>query len=128
MKRILLLWSAVLVLAFSFMSCTLQPSNSTIIQQGTVTSANISLTGLSATPSIVQLNEDVKITVDVTNRGGTVGTYPLSVEINVVQKINENVIINGRTIKTFNYSVSVNKGGTYNVTVGDMRTKFSVLP
>ncbi len=128
MKRILLLWGTVLVLAFSFMSCTLQPSNGTTIQQETVTAANISLTGLSATPAVVQLNEEVKITVDVTNRGGTVGTYPLSVNINGVQKINENVIINGKTIKTFNYLVSINKGGTYNVTVGDMRTKFSVLP
>ncbi len=128
MIRILLLGSAVLILAFSFMSCTNQPVNGTAIQQETVTAANISLTGLTVSPTIVQRGEEVLILVEVTNNGGTAGTYLLNVDIDGVQQIDESVTISGKTIKTFNYGISINKGGTYSVTVGDMDTQFTVLP
>ncbi len=128
MIRILLLGSAVLVLAFSLMSCNGQSTNGTAIQQETITAANISLTGLTVSPTIVQRSEEVLILVEVTNNGGTAGTYLLNVDIDGVQQINESVIISDTTIKTFNYGISINKGGTYNVTVGDMDTQFTVLP
>ena len=126
MKKIFIFWSVVMVLALGFTGCA-SPAEDTV-QEEVITAANVSLSGLRVSPSVAQLNQEVTIMVEVSNFGGTAGTYPLVVAVDGVQKISEIVTVADKTIKTFNYAISINKGGTYNVTVGDLETRFTVLP
>jgi hypothetical protein len=92
-----------------------------------VVPASFDVSGLSITPSSVQVGESVLISVDVSNIGGQEGSYNVILNVNEVVEDEREVRLDvgGSTNIIFEYMPSVS--GNYTAVVGDLSGSFTVI-
>ena len=89
--------------------------------------AAFSLSNLTIQPAEVEPGEELAITVDITNTGGTEGSYTATLMINGVKEADKSVPVAAGGTKTVTFSVTREDAGSYNVVVDGLSGSFTVV-
>ncbi len=108
------------VLAATGVSCTPKPVPPRAPAAFQVTELNIS-------PDKVDPGEKVTIRVEVTNTGGSIGSYTAKLKINDVIEITREIDLAPGTSQQLRFSVYKDIPGTYTVTLGELTGNFEVI-
>ncbi len=90
------------------------------------TPAEFTISGLSVTPIEVKTNEEITISAEVTNSGGSEGSYVVILKINGVEESREAITIEAGKSETIHFSVPRDKDGSYEVSIDDKVGQFTV--
>lgn len=90
------------------------------------TAPAFTLANLSISPSEVDRSESVTISVEVTNSGGTEGSYIGTLLIDGVEEATEERTLEPGASATFIFTVSMENAGTYEATVDGLSGSFTV--
>jgi len=91
------------------------------------TPAKFSLSKLTVTPTEVESNEPVTVTVSVANTGGTEGSYRLVLKINNVKEAEQSVTVDAGKSKVITFTVSKQVAGSYSVEINGLTGSFTVV-
>ena len=83
-------------------------------------------TGLSISPTEVDINESVTISVSVTNTGDLAGSYEVTLKINNVEEASKEVTVNGGTSEKVTFTTVKDVAKTYSVDVNGLSGSFTV--
>jgi len=89
--------------------------------------ARFQVRSLDVSPAQVAPFGRVTITVTITNSGDTADAYPLKVDVDGMTEHTDSIDIQPRQSRTVNLTVVRSTPGTYEVTVGNLSTTFSVV-
>jgi len=98
----------------------------TVIPPATQTTASFTVSALSIIPSKVNAGEKVTVSVVVTNKGGTSGSYAAVMKINGAEEGRKEATIAAGANQEITFSVTKNEAGIYNVVVGESISSFTV--
>lgn len=87
---------------------------------------SFSVKNLSISPKTVEAGKPVKISVDVTNIGGTEGTFSVELSINGKVIDTKDVTLAPGEIRTVSFVVSEDEEGTYQVSINGLSGSFEV--
>lgn len=91
--------------------------------------AELELSGLLISPTVTTVDEEVTITIDVTNVGEEEITYPLTLSINDGEETYTSpVTLAGGETKTEEFQVTEDTAGTYYVEIDGLKGAFIVTP
>ncbi len=82
---------------------------------------------LTVSPSQAKLNQEVNISVNVANNGGTSGSYSLELKVNGISESTKQVTVAAGTSQTVNFTITEAQSGTYTVDIAGQRGSFVVL-
>jgi|GEM_PF-1303501 len=82
---------------------------------------------LIISPSQAKLNQEVNISVNVANTGGTSGSYILNLKVNGVSRSTKQVTVAAGKSQTVNFTVTEAQPGTYTVDIAGQGGSFVVL-
>jgi len=82
---------------------------------------------LIISPSQAKLNQEVKVSVNVANTGGTSGSYILNLKVNGVSRSTKQVTVAAGKSQTVNFTVTEAQPGTYTVDIAGQSGSFVVL-
>ncbi len=119
MKRLLLVVTAFLVLVLGSISCA--PS-----APPTPVPAALQVAKLSIDPGEVKPGEKVTVTAEVTNTGGTEGTYTAELKINGVTEATQKVTVAAGASQRLSFTVSRDTPRTYKISLGELTGEFVV--
>lgn len=88
--------------------------------------ADISVTNLIVTPLIAQSNERVTVTAEITNAGGTSGSYLVIMKLNGEPKAQSEVKVNANSTEYKSFYLTGGKGN-YTVSIGEVSVDYVVL-
>jgi len=89
--------------------------------------AVFSLSKLTVTPTEVESNEPITVTVSVANTGGNEGNYSVVLKINGVKEAEQSVTVTARKSKTVTFTVSKQVAGSYSVEINGLTGSFTVV-
>lgn len=81
---------------------------------------------LSVTPTEAKPGEKVTITAEVSNTGGTKGTYTVELKVNDAPAATETIVIAAGASKVVTFTLSRDSPGTYKVSVDGVSKEFAV--
>jgi len=84
------------------------------------------LTNLEINPTEVDIGKDVVITAQITNVGGSQGSYTAELKIDDITNQTEKLIISAGTDYMLVFKISKGLSGTYKVALGDLSGQFTV--
>jgi hypothetical protein len=84
------------------------------------------LSNLEINPSEVNIGENVVITAELTNIGGSQGSYTAELKIDDITNQTEKLIISAGTDYMLVFKISKGLPGTYKVALGDLSGQFTV--
>lgn len=90
--------------------------------------AEFKLGNLTIQPSEAEVNQPITITVNVTNVGEELGTYPLNLTINDVVEETRMIQLYGGNSTIVEFTVIKGIVGTYSVRIGDLTGTFNIVP
>ena len=127
--RLLLVSFVVLLLAIINTSCSesMSPSYTYVPTPKPVQPASLSVTNIVITPLIAQPTDAVTITAEITNTGGTSGSYLAVLRLNDVPKAQTQISVSAQGKQYVSWQI---KGGLGNllVSVGEVSASYTVLP
>lgn len=89
--------------------------------------ARFNVSKLTVSPSQVQPNQEVNISVNVANTGGTSGSYSLELKVGGILKSTKQVTIAAGASQTVNFTVTEAQPGTYTVDIAGQRGNLVVM-
>lgn len=89
--------------------------------------AKFNVGSLTVTPSQAKLNQEVVISVNVANNGGTSGSYSLELKVNGISESTKQVTVAAGASQTVNFTITKAQPGTYTVDIAGQRGSFVVL-
>jgi len=90
------------------------------------TPAKFEASNLTISPYQAQLNQEVAISVNVTNTGGTSGNYNLELKVNGITKSAREVTIAAGTSQTVNFTITGDAVGKHQVEVAGLAGEFEI--
>ena len=93
----------------------------------TVSPATFVLSALNISPEQVQPNQAVRISTNITNNGGQIGTYDAVLYINGQIEDSHMVSVSPRSAQTVVFSITKATPGTYSVSLGGQQGRFTVV-
>lgn len=93
-----------------------------------MTPAEFTVSDLKITPTTVNPNRVVSVSVLLTNTGDLQGTYELTLNINGVPSRNERVKLDGGASQTVTFNLQIAAPGGYSVSIGSLSGTFFVVP
>jgi hypothetical protein len=90
------------------------------------TPAKFEASNLTVSPSQAQLNQEVAISVNVANTGGTSGNYSLELEVNGISKSTKQVTVAAGTSQTVNFTITGDAAGKHQVEVAGLAGEFEI--
>jgi len=91
------------------------------------TPAKFEASNLTVSPSQAQLNQEVAISVNVTNTGGTSGSYSLELTVNGISKSTKQVTVAAGTSQTVNFTITGDAAGKNQVEVAGLVGEFEII-
>ncbi|MBA7655020.1 hypothetical protein ES703_62917 [subsurface metagenome] len=89
--------------------------------------ATFVLSPLNISPEQVEANEDVRISTNITNHGGQIGTYDAVLYINGQVEDRHLVSVSPGSAQTVVFSISKATPGTYSVSLGGEQGRFTIV-
>jgi hypothetical protein len=127
MYKIIGLFTILVLLSVSILSCTKSPEETKPVLETTKSPASFAVSNLTVTPGTINSDETVTISVDIMNTGETAGNYTAALKINGSQEATQDVELEGGASKNVNFSISKNVPGDYTVSLDSLTGKFSVI-
>jgi hypothetical protein len=93
----------------------------------TAAPAKFNVGKLTVSPSQAKLNQEVNISVNVANTGGTSGSYSLELKVNGISESTKQVTVAAGTSQTVNFTITEAQPGTYTADIAGQRGSFVVL-
>jgi hypothetical protein len=90
------------------------------------TPAKFQASNLTISPSQAQLNQEVAISVNVANTGGTSGSYSLELTVNGISKSTKQVTVAAGTSQTVNFTITGDAAGKNQVEVAGLAGEFEI--
>jgi hypothetical protein len=91
------------------------------------TPAKFEASNLTVSPSQAQLNQEVTISLNVTNTGGTSGSYSLELKVNGISKSTKQVTVTAGTSQTVNFTITGDAVGKHQVEVAGLAGEFEIV-
>jgi hypothetical protein len=91
------------------------------------TPAKFEINNLTVNPSMVQPNQEVTISLKVTNTGGQSGEYNLELKVDGTVKSSKQVVIAAGTSQTVNFNTTSYAVGKHQVAVAGLSGEFDVI-
>jgi len=91
------------------------------------TPAKFEASNLTVSPSQAQLNQEVAISVNVANTGGTSGSYSLELKVNGISKSTKQVTVAAGTSQTVNFTTTGDAVGKHQVEVAGLAGEFEIV-
>ena len=88
--------------------------------------AKFEVSNLTVSPSQAQLNQEVAISVNVANTGGTSGSYNLELKVNGISKSTKQVTVAAGTSQTVNFTITGDAAGKHQVEVAGLAGEFEI--
>jgi len=85
------------------------------------------ISNLTISPQEVESGQSATISVDITNAGGTEGTYPVILKIDGVQIDEQNVTVGPATTQQASFTIAKEETGSYTVGVSGLTATLKVL-
>ena len=98
-----------------------------VVKLGETTLANFIVSNLTISPSQVQPNQEVAISVNVANTGGTSGYYTVELKIDGITEETQQVALAAGASQTVNFTITGNSAGEYTVEISDLQGEFVVV-
>ena len=89
--------------------------------------AKFEASNLTVSPSQAQLNQEVAISLNVTNTGGTSGSYSLELKVNGISKSTKQVTVTAGTSQTVNFTITGDAVGKHQVEVAGLAGEFEIV-
>jgi hypothetical protein len=90
------------------------------------TPAKFEVSNLTVSPSQAQLNQEVAISVNVANTGGTSGSYSLELTVNGISKSTKQVTVAAGTSQTVNFTITGDAAGKHQVEIAGLAGEFEI--
>ena len=90
------------------------------------TPPGFSVSPIQVSPEQVQPNEQVEISIDITNTGGETGNYTAALYINDTTEDSRAVSISPGSTQTVMFTVTKSEPGTYTISLGGQQGQFTV--
>lgn len=114
MKKALLLIMALLMMALAAaVACT--------------SGSRFEVVSLDVTPSKVMAGETVTITAEVTNTGGSEGTFTATLTVEGLEAATKNVTVTPGSTEVVTFSLMKEEAGTYETGIGELSSTFTVV-
>jgi hypothetical protein len=88
--------------------------------------AEFKASNLTISPSQAQLNQELSISVNVANTGGTSGNYNLDLKVNGISKSTKQVTIAAGTSQTVSFTINGDAVGKHRVEVAGLSGEFEI--
>jgi PKD repeat protein len=88
--------------------------------------AEFKTSNLITSPSQAQLNQEVSISINVANTGGTSGNYNLDLKVNGISKLTKQVTIAAGTSQTVSFTITGDAVGRHQVEVAGLSGEFEI--
>jgi len=88
--------------------------------------ASFTVSGLSVSPSTVNVGQQVSIRVNITNTGDLEGTYTVTLKVNGTTAGTKEVTLTGGTSETVTFTTSKSSAGSYRVSIDEETGSFTV--
>ena len=88
--------------------------------------AQFTITSLDVTPQQVPPGQPVTISAQVTNTGGTEGSYTVNLTVNGQVEQTKTVTLAPEAIETVTFTVTKETPGSYSISIGDLTKEFTV--
>jgi hypothetical protein len=89
--------------------------------------AKFEVSNLTVSPSQIQLNQDVSISVVVANTGDQNGDYSLELKVDSAVKSSREVTVAGGKSQTVNFTVTGDAIGKHQIEIADLVSEFDVM-
>ena len=98
-----------------------------VVKLGETTLANFIISNLTISPSQVQPNQEVAISVNVANNGGTTGDYTVVLKIDGITQETEQVTLAAGASQIVTFNITGGSAGEYAVEISDLQGEFVVV-
>jgi hypothetical protein len=89
--------------------------------------AKFKVSNLTVSPSQAQLNQEVAISVNVANTGGTSGSYSLKLKVNGISKSTKQVTVAAGTSQAVHFTITGDAAGKHRVEVAGLVGEFEII-
>lgn len=86
----------------------------------------ITVSNLVVSPDKVQPNQEVNVSVNLTNSGNAAGSYTVNLKINGAVEQSDKVTLAGKASETVSFAVVKSKPGIYQVELGGLKRSFTI--
>jgi hypothetical protein len=98
-----------------------------VVKLGEATQAQFIVSNLTISPSQIQPNQEVAISVNVANTGGGSGDYTVELKIDGIVKSNKQLTLATGASQTVNFTITGDTAGKYSVEISGLQGEFVVV-
>ena len=115
-KKLIISFLVILSVVFTMVLCSCEPEE-----------AKFEVSNLIIEPSSATIGQMVSVSVDVTNTGGTEGTYNVIFLVNGVEESNENISLAPDASQTVTFNLTRDTVGVYEIEMSGLKSELTVV-